>query len=139
MGVVGLDIKKKEREFEPLTLSDENVVKYLILYRSKIDPNYGASINLNIYEAGDTFEFNTELIALYASLDKTIEKCRFKEKELRFLNLLFGGYTIRDVIKRFKLYRRMTAHRTFNRIIKRIIEVNHQEWKKCINNTISKD
>lgn len=139
MGAVSIDILKKERRFQTLTLSDENVVKYLILYRDKVDVNYGANINANIDEAGDTFEFNGELITLYISLDETIKKCGFKEKELRFLRYLFEGYTVSDVVKKYKLYPKRTAHRTLNRIIKRILEVNHQEWKKCLNNTVLND
>lgn len=139
LGTVGVDIAKKEREFKPLTLSDENVVKYLILYRDKVDATYNININLNIDQAGDTFEFNKELIALYISLDETIKKCGFKEKELRFLKYLFEGYTVLDVVKEHKLYPKKTAFRTLNRIIKRILEVNYQECKRCLNNTVLDD
>lgn len=132
MGAVSLDIKKKEREFEPLTLSDRNVVEYLILFRSKIDTNYSADINYNIYEAGDAFEFNRELIAIYASLDQIIDECGFKEKELKLLRYLFEGYTLGDIIEHLKLYKRRTAYRTYNRIIEKIIKINNENWKKTV-------
>jgi hypothetical protein len=137
LGAVNIDLKKKERGFESLTLSDENVVKYLILFRDKVDETYGININVDFNQSGDTFELNSELIALYISLDQTISKCRFKEKELRFLKYLFEGYTIRNVIKE-KLFPRKTTYRIFNRIVKRIVEVNKNAWKECLNKKFKK-
>lgn len=139
MGRVHIDIEKKEREFKTMTLSDENVIEYLILYRDKVDPHYGVDISTDIFEAGDTFDFNRELIALYITLDEIIEKCGFNEKELMFLRYLFEGYTIYEVAEEYKLYSVMTAYRVFDRIVKRISEVNYQEWKKWLNNNVLKD
>lgn len=127
MGAVSIDLHKQQREYEDLTLSDEDVVKFLILNRSKIDSSYGTNININIYQAGDTFDFNQELLALYASLDMIIKKIELKEKDEIFLKLVFEGNTIPDVINIHK-YPRKTAYRTLNRIVSRIIEVNNNDW-----------
>lgn len=128
MGSVAIDVHKKEREYEHLTLSDENVVKYLILYRSKVDVNYGANVNININQAGDMFEFNQELICLYASLDTTISNISLKEKEAEFLELIFEGNTITDIIKNNN-YPKKTAYRILERIVDKVVQENNDSWK----------
>ncbi|GIN66357.1 hypothetical protein FKN04_12510 [Bacillus glycinifermentans] len=131
MGAVAIDIHKKERNYKPLTLSDEDVVKYLILFRSKIDVAYMAYTNIKIDQAGDIFEFNQELISLYASLDKLIEKITFKEKDIQFLRLLFDGHSVSDIIENFD-YPRKTAYRTLDRIVTKIIDANDDDWSKSM-------
>lgn len=133
MGAVAIDVHKQEREFQNLTLSDENVVRYLILYRSKVDVGYGANTNININNAGDTFEFNQELIVLYASLDKLIEKINIKDKDEEFLKLVFEGHSISDIIE-FYGYPRKTAYRTIDRIVTKIVDMNDDDWKQVMEN-----
>lgn len=132
LGVVYLDIHKKEREYENLTLSDENVVKYLILYRSKIDVAYNVNININIEQAGDVFEFNQELIALYASLDVTIELCNFKQKQTRLLELLFEGHTLHDICNMDIGYKRSATYDLFDRMVDKIVETNNRLWRESM-------
>lgn len=131
MGAVSVDIHKKEREYKHLTLSDENVVKYLLLYRSGIDVNYGANININISEAGDMFEFNQELISLYASLDALLGKIKLKENESKLLELIFEGNTIADVIKHHD-YPKKTAYRIVDRIVDKIVVENNSGWREVM-------
>lgn len=133
MGAVSVDIHKKGREFEDLTLSDENVVRYLILFRSKVDVNYGANTNIDINQAGDSFEFNSELISLFASLDKLLEQIKLKDKDWEFLKLLFDGYTVGDIIEDKKFnYPRKTAYRTLDRIVAKIVDANDLDWKQMM-------
>lgn len=127
MGSVAIDLYKRQREYQDLTLSDEDVVKYLILEWSKINVSYGASVNINIYQAGDTFDFNQELIALYASLDVIIRKMELKEKEEIFLKLIFEGHTISDIIRIYK-YPRKTAYRMLDRIVSKVVKINNDDW-----------
>lgn len=127
MGSVAIDVHKKERQYENLTLSDENVVKYLILYRSKVDVSYGANININMNQAGDTFEFNQELICLYASLDVIIDRIKLRDKDKDFLRLIFEGNTIGDIIEDHK-YPRRTAYRMLDRIVEKITDDNDEAW-----------
>jgi hypothetical protein len=129
LGAVAIDIHKQEREFEHLTLSDENVVKYLIEFRSKVDVGYGAETNININQAGDMFDFNQELICLYASLDETIKKCNFKEKQSKLLELIFDGNTLRDICKMNIGYRQSATYDLFDRMVKRIVTTNNRLWK----------
>lgn len=127
MGHVQIDTSKKERQYLNMTLSDYVVVKYLLLYRSKVDVNYGADTNININEAGDMFEFNQELICLYASLDEVIDKIEFSEKEEKLLKLVFEGNTLADM-KSYGFPRR-TPYDIFKRIVKKIVNQNNRDWK----------
>lgn len=131
LGAVSIDIYRKEREYEHLTLSDENVIKYLILHRSKVDVLYGANSNININQAGDTFEFNQELIVLYASLDELIRKVNLKEKEKEFLSWIFEGFTLPDIVEVHK-YARRTAYNTLDRIVLKLVEGNREDWLKVM-------
>lgn len=133
MGAIAIDIHRKEREYEQLTLSDDSVVKYLILYRSKVDVSYGASTNINMNQSGDTFEFNQELIALYSSLDVLIEKIKIKDKDEEFLKLIFDGYSVSDIIEDYE-YPRKTAYRTLDRIVDRIVDANDLDWHNMMKN-----
>ncbi len=118
----------KDREYADLTLSDRNVVKYLILYRSKVDVSYNVNNNIDIKQAGDIFEFNQELIALYSSLDITIGKCNFKEKQLTLLRFIFEGNTIHDVCNMNIGYTRSATYELFNRMLDRILLENYKLW-----------
>ena len=122
LGAVPIDVRRKEREYENLTLSDKNVVKYLILYRSKLDTLY----------TGGTVEFNQELIALYASLDVIIELCNFKEKQIRLLNLLFDGNKIYDICNMNIGYKKSATYDLFDRMVDKIVEVNNHLWKESM-------
>lgn len=132
MGAVSIDIHKKERDFRLLTLADENVVKYLILFRSKVDFSYGANMNINIYQAGDFFEFNTELMCLYTSLDNTVKECNFKKKSIKLLDLLYEGNSLQDICKMNIGYVRSATYELFDRIIKKIVFVNNELWKNSM-------
>jgi len=127
LGSVSIDIHKNEREFEHLTLSDENVVKYLILYRSKVDVSYQASININIDQAGDLFEFNQELIVLYASLDNTIKHTKLTKRQEKLLEILFEGNTTQDAGEILGLKRNSTFE-MLDRIVCKIVETNNELW-----------
>lgn len=128
MGAPSVDIHKKERDYKDLTLSDRNVVKYLILYRSKVDVAYNTNVNINIEQAGDVFEFNQELIALYASLDVTIELCKFKQKQSRLLELIFEGHTLHDICNMDIGFKRSATYDLFDRMVGKIVEMNHSLW-----------
>ncbi|UUV46163.1 transcriptional regulator [Bacillus phage vB_BanS-Thrax2] len=127
LGSVAIDTKKKEREFENLTLSDENVVKYLILYRSKVDKSYGANTNIEINQAGDSFDFNQELTVLYASLDNVIEKASLTKKQTKLLEMLFEGHTINDTCELIG-GSRVSMYETLDRMVTRIVNANNELW-----------
>jgi hypothetical protein len=128
LGSVAIDTKKKERDFERLTLSDENVIKYLILFRSKVDTSHNSNTNIDINQAGDMFEFNQELIALYSSLDEAVKAVELRDKDLRLLELVFEGHTISDIIKHYN-YPQKTAYRILDRIVEKIVEENNASWR----------
>lgn len=131
MGAVAIDVHKQEREFKELTLSDENVVRYLILSRNELDKTYGVENTLDVYTASDTFTFNQELVVLYASLDKVLEKITLKEKDKRFLELIFEGNTIADVTNLYG-YGHQTAYNTLNRIVSKVLIENKKDWMRFV-------
>lgn len=133
MGSVSIDIYKKEREYRHLTLSDENVVKYLLEYRYKVDISLGVETNININQAGDTFDFNQELIVLFASLDQLIAKIKIKDKDAEFLQLLFEGNSVSDIIEDYD-FPRKTAYRTLDRIVTKIVDANDENWHMVMKN-----
>jgi hypothetical protein len=132
LGAVSIDVRRKEREYENLTLSDKNVVKYLILYRSKVDVSYNANTNIDIEKAGDIFDFNQELIALYSSLDITIKLCDFKQKQMKLLELLFEGNKIHDICNMDIGYKKSATYDLFDRMVDKIVEVNNKLWKESM-------
>lgn len=135
MGAVSIDIHKKERDYQGLSFSNYESVKYLILYRYKNDANYNSSQNLNVNQAGDFFDFNEELIVTYASLDAILKNITMKEKDEVFLDLIFKGYEISDIIEIYK-YPRKTAYRILDRIINKIINENLHNWRNTMNSLL---
>lgn len=133
MGAVAIDTKKREREFERLTLSDENVVKYLILYRSKVDMSYGANTNIQIDSAGDTFDFNQEIIALYASLDKAVKISSLTSKQENLLEILYEGNTVNDAGVLLG-QSRIAVFKMLERIVKKIVDADNQMWYYTMGN-----
>lgn len=127
LGSVSVDIHKQEREFEHLTLSDENVVKYLILHRSKLDVGYGANTNININQAGDIFDFNPEIIALYASLDKVMEKSSLTKKQKILIDKLFEGNSLKDASSLLEI-KRDAVYKMLDRIVDKIVTTNNEIW-----------
>lgn len=126
MGHVKIDIHKRELPFQNLTLSDVNVVKWLILYRDKID-QYFLNQTDNFYDhAGNVKALNQELIALYASLDHLIERCNFSEKQLAMIKYLECGYGFNEL----PMFKDVSmARKSFNTVCKRIVKENEWLWK----------
>lgn len=127
MGAVSVDIHKQERDYQNLTLSDDNVVRYLILYRNKVDVSYGANTNININFAGDMFEFNQELICLFASLDETVKEANLTERQTKLLKLLYEGNTVKDASEILGL-KRNSVFEMLDRIVNRIVVTNNELW-----------
>lgn len=115
------------------SFSDEAVVKYLILARYRLDPTYNSIANVDIHIAGDTFELNQELIAIYTSLDRLIENVKLKPKEIQILKLIFQGYSFGKIQNELGFNRLATVYENFNRIVKRIVQQNNDEWRNFIN------
>lgn len=132
MGAVSVDIHKAQRDYKNFTLSDYNVIKYLILYRAKLDTSRNSVINIDIQKSGDIFDFNEEIICLYASLDKLLGCIKLRDKDKKFLNLIFEGHTLPDIIEMYDDYPKKTAYRILDKIIERTLEANLNDWTKCL-------
>lgn len=138
MGVVRVDLHKGERQFKDLNLSDTNVVKWLILYRDKLDLYYGEKTDNFFDHAGNSKELNQELINTYAYIDKLIELCEFKEEQLALLELLFIGYTFNDIENATKETSSRTAKRRFESICKSISSMNDNLWRMYVHRNFLK-
>ena len=132
MGMVKIDTHKGEYFYQYLTLSDPDVIKLLIKYRYKYDPYYMMEQERHFDMAGDVKPVNQEAIALYASLDEIIKKCRFKNRQLDLIRYVEMGYEFNEIEKRDKRFPRNSAGRAFNKVIKKIKEMNDYEWKLYI-------
>lgn len=118
-----------------MTLSDENVVKNLILMRSLIDITYNHNTNVDLSIPLDVFEMNYDLMALYSSLDAVVEECDFKEKNTRLLEMLYEGNTISDVCRGNSDFGRSATYDMFNRMVSKIVDKNNEMWSKTIENS----
>lgn len=126
MGRVKIDLYKRELPFKNLTLSDINVVKWLILYRDKIDQYFLNKTDRFYDQAGNVKALNQELIALYASLDDLIKRCNFNKKQLRMIRYLECGYGFNELPM---FSDASMARKSFNTICKRIVRENNRLWK----------
>lgn len=126
--VKGLGGLLNERDYRNFTLSDRNVVKYLILYRNKLDVTYSGNKNIAIENIASAFEFNQELIALYVSLDTIIDLCDFEEKQIKLLELLYEGNKIYDICNMNIGYTRSATYELFDRMIDKIVKINDELW-----------
>lgn len=118
-----------------MTLSDENVVKNLILMRSLIDITYNHNTNVDLSIPLDVFEMNYDLMALYSSLDAVVEECEFREKNMRLLEMLYEGNTISDVCRGNSDFGRSATYDMFNRMVSKIVDKNNEMWSKTIENS----
>lgn len=137
MGSVSIDLHKKEREFNSLNLSEYNVVMYLIKYRSKVDILYNANINTDFNSSGDIYEFNQELICLYASLDKIIEKLELDNYNMKFLELIFEGSNVRDITM-LNIGYDGNSYRLLDKICKKIVKQNDEDWTNTLKTILYK-
>lgn len=89
--------------------------------------SYGANTNIEINSAGDTFDFNQEIIVLYASLDNLVKEASLTEKQSKLLKLLYEGHTVNDACQILNKHRSV-VQRNFNRIVERIVSTNNEIW-----------
>jgi hypothetical protein len=134
MGSVSIDIKAKERDYYLLTLSDHNVVKYLIKHRESIDKTYPRidNIAISIDEAGSISELNQEVIALYVSLEDTIKRCKFNDNERMIINMMFEGHTLSDIYNITKKISKQGIYKYFDKIVEKIVSKNNEMWKESM-------
>lgn len=139
MGASKVDIYKSQRQFEQITLSDQNVVKWLIMYRDKVDIYYGANTDNFYNNAGNVKELNQALINIYADLDKLIEKCNLTEEQRALIHLLSIGYTFKDIEETSENVTAQNAKRRFDSICKSLTKENDRVWNLWIHSEYIKN
>jgi hypothetical protein len=132
MGTVKIDIHSSERGFFNLNLSDKNVVKYLLMYRDKIDIYYKNKTNNHFDNAGNVQKLNQELACLYANIDDLISKCKLSKKQEALLELVSMGMEFKDIAECANMSTAQDLESRFETICKRIAEMNEWMWKRMI-------
>lgn len=130
IGAVSIDIHRAEREFNNLNLSDINVVKYLLIYRDKVDIYMDAEIDRHYNNAGVAKNVNQELIHLYAALDMLIKSCGFNSEQLELIRKVSIGYTFKDIAEMSSEAPAtpQNVKRRFETICKTIVSMNNEVW-----------
>jgi hypothetical protein len=136
VGSIKIDLNKKERDFKQLNLSDPNVIKWMILFRDKVDMYYDSRIDTFYNNAGEVKELNQELINTYTYLDELIDKCSFTEDQLGFIRLLSIGYTFKDIEQVTQETTSQNLKRRFEKICNKISFMNNKLWSIWINNNL---
>lgn len=121
-------INNRERIYQQMTLSDINVIKFLILYRSKIDKTYKMKQNYHPDQAGDSYDFNTELLCLYADLEELMKETDLTSEQLDIINYLERGYTYLDIADILGESSAEGVELRFNTICKAIQKTNYDKW-----------
>lgn len=136
MGVVQIDIQKREREFKTLSLSEANTVKWLLMFRDKVDEYFGEKQDVYFNNAGNVKAVNQELIGIYASLDNLISRCEFSEKQMEIIDMVCQGYSFKDISEITLEGNTQNCKRKFDTICKIIAEMDKYLWKVWANKVI---
>lgn len=129
MGSISVDTRKSERPYELFNLSDHDVVRYLILFRDKIDTAFQIEQNNFYHDAGDTFKFNVEILSLYIELDKLLAKCKLTDRQKLLLEYFTRGYTVADIGNEFG-FSRSSVTKSLDIIVGKVVSKNNQNWIK---------
>jgi transposase-like protein len=130
LGVVSIDIHKKDRIYQRIVFSDKECVKGLIKNRNIIDDAYNAKLYdkpYDIYTVGSIFSVDEEILCIYMDLERLIKKCNFNKKQLDIINLYFKGYATSDICDVLG-YKESSVDRMMETIAKKIVEQNNIEY-----------
>ncbi|MFU8645884.1 hypothetical protein ACNA06_01030 [Lysinibacillus sp. RSDA_15] len=114
----------KDTKYNQLVLSDITVIKELLTFRGSIDDtnfNQGAC-------ATNSLKMNTDVISLFADLDKLIKKS-LNEEQMKLLSYItkdFSYYTIANILG----IPIKTVGSRFNTICLKIKQENDRQWRK---------
>ncbi len=116
----------KDTKYKQLVLSDVAVIKELLTFRGSIDDtniNQGAC-------ATDSLKMNTDVITLFADLDKLIEKS-LNEEQIKLITYISKDYTYYTIGKILGIPAKTVGSR-FNTICLKIKQENDRQWRKVI-------
>jgi len=130
MGSVKVDLHSKEMFYKDLTLSDIDVVQLLVEYRYKYDKYSGFNTNNFYLEAGEIADLNQEVVATYASLDILIAECNFNKEQMKILEMIEQGYTMKEIADSLGLIDETSIRQRLNKIIRDIANANERNWRK---------
>lgn len=113
--------------FEAVSFSDFDCVKGLIKHRGTVDIYRGIKRNDHPNHAGDIRPMDSELIAIFVSLDSLIDRCELNVKQRYIIERIMDGWTEQDLANKFKQDVNGIT-KTLNTICKRIVNLNNLDW-----------
>lgn len=132
MGAVKEDVRKKEREWVYVNLSDPDSVKGLLKCRSRFDLLYDRGfsdlndIDVTNIDIADQLE---EVICLYAWIDDIIKRTKWTDQQKRILAMIMREYTTEEIA-----LVEDTTERNINKIVdticKKITDMALRDWRK---------
>ncbi|MCK1987287.1 hypothetical protein MPH48_04120 [Lysinibacillus fusiformis] len=114
----------KDTKYNQLVLSDITVIKELLTFRGSIDDtsfNQGAC-------ATNSLKMNTDVISLFADLDKLIKKS-LNEEQIKLLSYITKDYSNYTIAKILGIPVKTIGSR-FNTICLKIKQENDRQWRK---------
>ncbi|KOY83029.1 hypothetical protein I6G82_11360 [Lysinibacillus macroides] len=114
----------KDTKYNQLVLSDTAVIKELLTFRGTVDDtNFTQGVC-----ATNSLKMNTDVIALFADLDKLIEKSLNKE-QTTLLSYIARDYSYYTIGKLLGIPVKTVGSR-FNTICQKIKQENDRQWRK---------
>ncbi|WP_135546941.1 hypothetical protein [Paenibacillus cymbidii] len=95
------ELQRAEGKYRNATFSDTDCIKGLIKLRSSLDI-LRESRNDSPWDAASASAFNTELVCLYADLDKLIARSRLSNKQQFILERLMDGWHEDEIATLFR-------------------------------------
>lgn len=118
-------------EFDNLNLTDETVLKNLILNRRKLDLYHDLDINGNTSISDDCSIFYENILIMYMDLDDLIKKTRLTKLQRWLVNNLMYGHSFEDIVElnKEKEINIINLYSIFNKAVYNLKCQAEENWK----------
>lgn len=122
-------------DFEYCPLSEERVVRLLIIGRSKLDKNYDmlsyVKENGIPQLTGEASVVNEDVLCTYVDLDALISTCGLSDLEYYVVIESMKGYMLSDIAEDTGKYP-AAIKGAFSSAVEKIVVENNRRWKKAM-------
>ncbi|MFJ5764225.1 hypothetical protein ACIP9C_02620 [Lysinibacillus sp. NPDC093210] len=118
----------KDTKYNQLVLSDESVIKELLTFRGSIDDTMFNGNQVGC--TSSTLKMNTDVISLFADLDKLIKKS-LDEEQIELLKYIAKDFSYHKIGQLLEIPIK-TVGRRLNTICSRIKQENDRQWRKVV-------
>lgn len=125
-----MDLHEAGRPWDYVSLSDDQVIKGLLMFRDKLDIYY--CFSLKDCRTHDARDINESLICLYADLDELIRSCRFDQIQLWIITWISCGYRFNEIGAQLGTEGRIIST-LFTQMCKRIARQHEYQWRLWCN------